>query len=274
MIFRDKRIRRIWYKEDWFYSVVDVVGVLSESADGRKYWNKLSQRLREEGSEMVTICHRLKMRSSDGKKYMTDCVDLKGLFRIIQSIPSRKAEPFKRWLAKVGSERVDEMEDPELAIDRAMKNYLAKGYSEKWINQRIKTIEVRKELTDEWRRVGVGEGQEFAILTNEITLAWSGKSIRDYKDFKNLKKENLRDNMTNLELALNMLAETVTTEISKKEDPDGFSESVDVAVKGGEVAGNARRDIEDKLGESVLSRKNYLEIREKGAQKKKIIRKK
>ena len=274
MIFRDKRIRRIWYKEDWFYSVVDVVGVLSESADGRKYWNKLSQRLREEGSEMVTICHRLKMRSSDGKKYMTDCVDLKGLFRIIQSIPSRKAEPFKRWLAKVGSERVDEMEDPELAIDRAMKNYLAKGYSEKWINQRIKTIEVRKELTDEWRRVAVGEGQEFAILTNEITLAWSGKSIRDYKDFKNLKKENLRDNMTNLELALNMLAETVTTEISKKEDPDGFSESVDVAVKGGEVAGNARRDIEDKLGESVLSRKNYLEIREKGAQKKKIIRKK
>ena len=259
MIFRDKRIRRIWYKEDWFYSVVDVVGVLSESADGRKYWNKLSQRLREEGSEMVTICHRLKMRSSDGKKYMTDCVDLKGLFRIIQSIPSRKAEPFKRWLAKVGSERVDEMEDPELAIDRAMKNYLAKGYSEKWINQRIKTIEVRKELTDEWRRVAVGEGQEFAILTNEIAKATFGVSIDEHKKLEGLKKENLRDHFDDLELIFGMLGERVASEISVNKDVEGFDECSVAAKQGGDVAGNARKEAEMRIGKKIVSKENYLD---------------
>jgi len=271
IVFDNKKIRRVWYEDDWWFSVVDVVGVLTDSVDGRKYWNKLIQRLREEGSEMVTNCHQLKLKSSDGKNYLTDCANKQGLFRIIQSIPSKKAEPFKLWLAQVGSERIDEINDPELSIDRAMKSYLAKGYSEKWINQRLKTIEVRKDLTDEWKRSGVGEGQEFAILTNEITLAWSGKSIREYKDFKNLKKENLRDNMTNLELALNTLAEVTTTEISKKENPEGLDESLDVARSGGEVAGNAREDIEKRLGEEVVSKENVFDLIGKNKSKKFLL---
>ncbi len=261
IVFEDK-IRKIWDAEleEWFYSIVDVVGILSGSLNPRKYWNKLAQRLRDEESQVVTDCHQLKMRASDGKMRETDCADTKGVLRIVQSISSRKAEPFKLWLAKVGSERIDEAVDPELSIDRAMKNYLAKGHSEKWINQRLKTIEIRKELTDEWKRSGVEEGQEFAILTNEITLAWSGKSIRGYKEFKGLKKENLRDNMTNLELALNTLAEATTTEISKKESPKTFDENKGVAKRGGDVAGVARRKVEDELGHNIISSEKSEEI--------------
>lgn len=255
MVFEGNKIRRIWKNDDWFYSVVDVVNVLTDSESPRKYWNKLIQRLREEGSEVVTICHQLKLKSLDGKMRKTDCASKEGIFRIIQSIPSKKAEPFKLWLAKIGSERIDEIDDPELSIDRAMKTYLAKGYSEKWINQRLKTIEIRKELTSEWKLRGVGEGQEFAILTNEITLAWSGKSIREYKNFKGLKRENLRDNMTNLELALNMLAEASTTEISKEKEPETFEENLEVANKGGQAAGKAREYIEKNLGRSIISKK-------------------
>jgi len=262
IVFEDKKIRRIWdeKKGDWFFSVVDVVGVLSGSLNARRYWSDLKIKLNGEGYQLYAKIVQLKMSSGDGKKYMTDCANLKGILRIIQSIPSKKAEPFKLWLAEVGSERVDEMIDPELAIDRAMKNYLAKGYDEKWINQRIKTIEVRKDLTDEWRRCGVEEGQEFAILTNEITLAWSGKSIREYKNLKSLMKENLRDNMTNLELALNTLAEATTVEISKKESPEKFGESLNVARRGGEVSGVARERIEEELGERVVSSKNVRDI--------------
>jgi len=262
VVFGDKRIRRVWddVKEVWFFSVVDVVGILSESSVPKRYWSDLKIKLRQEGSELYDNIVRLKMASSDGKRYLTDCADLKGVFRIIQSIPSKNAEPFKLWLAKVGEERVEESIDPELSIDRAMRNYLSKGYGEKWINQRLKTIEVRKDLTDEWRRVGIEEGKGFAILTNEVTLAWSGKSIREYKDLKNLKKENLRDNMTNLELALNMLAEATTTEISKKESPEKFEESLDVARRGGGVSGVAREKIEKELGDNVVSTKNAEDI--------------
>ena len=259
IMFEGGKIRRVWdsESEDWFYSVVDVIGVLSGSSIPRRYWGDLKIKLLEEGSEVYENIVRLKLKASDDKMRETDCANKEGIFRIIQSIPSKKAEPFKLWLAKVGSDRIDEIDDPEISINRAMKTYLAKGYSEKWINQRLKTIEVRKELTDEWRRSGVEEGQEFAILTNEITLAWSGKSIRDYKDFKGLKRESLRDNMTNLELALNMLAEATTTEISKKENPTGFDESLDIAISGGEVAGNAREDIEERIGEKIISKKNF-----------------
>ena len=262
IIFEGSKIRRVWNEEleEWYFSIVDVVGVLSGSIDPASYWRKLKQRLIEEGNETVTNCHGLKMRAVDGKFRLTDTLTKQGIFRIIQSIPSKKAEPSKLWLAKIGSERIDEIENPELSIDRAMKNYLAKGYSEKWINQRLKTIEVRKELTDEWRKSGVQEGQEFAILTNEMTLAWSGKSIREYKMLKSLKRENLRDNMTNLELALNTLAEATTTEISKKEGPEGFDESLDVTIAGGNIAGNARRDIEKRLSKEVISDKNAEDI--------------
>ena len=276
VVFENKEIRKVWHNDDWFFSVVDVVGVLSESLDSRKYWNKLIQRLREEGNEVVTICHRLKLEASDGKMRETDCTDTKGILRIIQSIPSKKAEPFKIWLAKIGSERIDEESDPELAINRAMQNYLKLGYSEKWINQRLRTIEARKELTDEWKRSGVMEGYEFSILTNEMMRAWSGKSIREYKGLKNLKKENLRDNMTTLELALNyphgftisfefgwgspMLAEATTTEISKSENPEGLDESLDVAREGGKIAGNARKEIEERTGKDVLSSVNSREL--------------
>lgn len=260
IIFGDKRIRRVWHDEDWFYSVVDVVGVLSESFRPRKYWGDLRKKLLLEGFQLSDFIGQLKMLSGDGKMYVTDCANMKGIFRIIQSIPSKRAEPFKIWLAKVGSERIDEMEDPELSIDRAMKNYLAKGYSEKWINQRLKTIEVRRELTDEWKRVGVEEGQEFAVLTNEITLAWSGKSVGEYKNFKSLRKENLRDNMTNLELVLNMLAEVSTKELSENKDPVSFEENIKVARDGGSVARVAREKLEGQLGEEVISSRNSKNI--------------
>jgi hypothetical protein len=237
----------------------------------RNYWKVLKFRLAEEGNESVTNCNQLKMLASDGKYYLTDVGDTEQILRLIQSIPSKKAEPFKLWLAKVGSERIDETHNPELAIDRAMKTYLKKGYSKEWINQRLKTIEVRKELTDEWERVGIQEEQEFAILTDEITKAWSDLSIKDYKKLKSLKKENLRDNMTNLELVLNMLAEVTTKEFSKKENPKEFSESLEVAKRGGNVAGNARREIESVTGESVVSDENFLEVPENLKKKRKKI---
>jgi hypothetical protein len=269
-IFKGKKVRTHWDEENekWFFSVVDVVAILTENdfQTARKYWNKLAERLRAEGNESVTNCHQLKMQASDGKYYLTDCADTEQILRLIQSIPSKKAEPFKLWLARVGRERIDEMHDPELAIDRAMKFYLKKGYSKEWINQRLKTIEVRKELTDEWGRAGVEDEAEFAILTDEITKAWSDLFIRDYK---RLKKENLRDNMTNLELVLNMLAEVSTKEISKKEDPEGFIESLGIVRKGGSIAGNARKEIESITGESVVSEENYLDEPEVIKRKKK-----
>jgi len=257
-IFQGNQIRRLWNdkEEKWYFSVVDVVGVLTDSRNPRKYWNKLAERLRKEGSESVTKCHQLKMKSSDEKYYLTDAADTEVMLRIIQSIPSPNAEPFKLWLAKVGYERLEETADPELAINRALKTYLQKGYSKEWINQRLKSIEIRKELTDEWETRGVKEGLEFAILTNEITEAWAGLTAKQYKKLKGLKKENLRDNMTNLELVLNMLAETATTEISQKRQPKNFPENKKVAQEGGTVAGNARREIESKTGKKVITRKN------------------
>lgn len=257
-LFNGKEVRTEWDEDkgDWYFSVVDVVGVLTDSTDARKYWNKLKQRLKEEGSELVTFCHQLKLQSADGKKYATDVLDTKGVLRLVQSIPSPKAEPFKVWLAQVGSDRVDETADPEKAIDRALKTYLKKGYSRDWINQRLMSIEVRKELTDEWEDSGVSEDKEYAILTDEMTRAWSGKSVKQYKSHKGLKKEGLRDNMTNLELVLNMLAEATTTEISKTEKPVGFDESLRVAREGGSIAGNARREIEGRVGKSVISPAN------------------
>lgn len=254
VLFNQKEIRRLYdeEKELWYFSLVDIVGVLTDSIDPRKYWNKLSQRLKEEGSEVVTNCHQLKLIASDGKKYLTDCADTETILRIIQTIPSPKAEPFKLWLAQVGYERIEETEDPELAFDRAMKTYLKKGYSKEWINQRLKSIEVRKELTDEWQNRGIKEGLEFAILTDEITKAWADRSVKEYKKFKGLKKENLRDNMTNLELVLNMLAEASTSEISKKQKPVGLNQNKIVAKKGGTVAKKARMEIEEQTGESVI----------------------
>ena len=254
VLFNQKEIRRLYdeEKELWYFSLVDIVGVLTDSIDPRKYWNKLSQRLKEEGSEVVTNCHQLKLIASDGKKYLTDCADTETILRIIQTIPSPKAERFKLWLAQVGYERIEETEDPELAFDRAMKTYLKKGYSKEWINQRLKSIEVRKELTDEWQNRGIKEGLEFAILTDEITKAWADRSVKEYKKFKGLKKENLRDNMTNLELVLNMLAEASTSEISKKQKPVGLNQNKIVAKKGGTVAKKARMEIEEQTGESVI----------------------
>lgn len=257
-LFESKRIRTAWNEdeEEWYFSVVDVVEVLTDSADyqtARKYWNKLRQRLSEEGSELVTICHRLKMIAADGKMRETDVLDTKGLLRLIQSIPSPKAEPFKMWLAQVGSERLDEIADPEKAILRGADFYRAKGYTEGWINQRLQTIEMRKELTDEWKSRGIEQEQEYAILTNEMTKAWSGFSVKQYKQFKNLKKENLRDNMTNVELVLNMLAEVTTTAISKSREPETFEESRQIAVEGGSVANDARKNIEARTGKSVIS---------------------
>jgi hypothetical protein len=257
-IFEGNKIRRHWddKKELWYFSVVDVVGVLTDSNSPRKYWNKLAERLRKEGNESVTKCHQLKMKSSDGKYYLTDAADTEVMLRVVQSIPSPKAEPFKLWLAQVGYERLEETADPELAINRALRTYLQKGYSREWINQRLKSIEIRKELTDEWEVRGVKEGLEFAILTNEISKAWAGLTTKEYKNLKKLKKENLRDNMTNLELVLNMLAETATTEISQSKKPEGFVESKVVAKEGGTIAGNARRDIESKTGKSVITAGN------------------
>jgi hypothetical protein len=265
ILFKDKKVRRHWDedKELWYFSIIDVVEILTESPRPRKYWNALKTKLIEEGSELSQRLGQLKLISSDGKKYLTDVADTENLLRLIQSIPSPKAEPFKLWLAKVGYERIEETEDPELAIDRAMETYLKKGYSKEWINQRLKTIEIRKDLTDEWQERGVKRGLDFAILTNEITKAWSDKSVKEYKKFKNLQKQNLRDNMTNLELVLNMLAEASTTEISKKHKPAGLSENKRVAKRGGRVAKTARNELEKDIGESVITNKNskYLQGR-------------
>lgn len=260
VLFNQSTVRR-HYDEDkelWFFSVVDIIRILTESANPNNYWKVLKHRLNKEGSELVTNCNQLKLTASDGKRYLTDVVDTEALLRLIQSIPSPKAEPLKLWLAQVGYERIEETEDPELAFDRAMKTYLQKGYSKEWINQRLKTIEVRKELTDEWKERGVKEGLEFAILTDEITKAWSGQSIKSYKKLKNLKKENLRDHMSNLELVLNMLAEATTTEISKKKKPKSFDQSKKIAKQGGGVANVARKEIEKNIDKSVVSDGNML----------------
>jgi hypothetical protein len=257
-LFQDQRVRVHWdtEKERWYFSIIDVIGVLTESENPRKYWSVLKTRLKKEESEVATICSRLKLLAIDGKMRLTDVADTEQLLRLIQSIPSPKAEPFKVWLAKVGYERIEETEDPELAFDRAMETYLKKGYSKNWINQRLKSIEVRKELTDEWELRGVKKGLEYAILTNEITEAWSGFNIKDYKKLKNLKKENLRDNMTNLELVLNMLAEATTKEISKEKKPKTFTENRVIAKQGGTIAGNTRKEIEEKTGKKVTSSMN------------------
>jgi len=258
ILFNQKQIRRIWdeEKELWYFSIIDIVEILTESPRPRKYWSALKTKLKQEGSELSQKVGQLKLESLDGKKYLTDVADTETLLRLIQSIPSSKAEPFKLWLAKVGYERIEETEDPELAFDRAMKIYLQKGYSREWINQRLKSIEVRKELTDEWQEREMKEGLEYAILTNEITKAWADRSVRDYKKFKRLKKENLRDNMTNLELVLNMLAEVSTTEISKKKKPKGLENNKQVARAGGFAAKKARLEIERQTGESVITAKN------------------
>jgi hypothetical protein len=257
-IFENRQVRSQWNAEHetWYFSVVDVVGVLTDSPNPRKYWSVLKTRLKKEGSELATNCSQLKMLSADGKRYLTDVADTEQLLRLIQSIPSPKAEPFKQWLARVGYERIEETEDPELALDRAMETYLKKGYSRDWVNQRLKSIEVRKELTDEWEDRGIRQGGDFAILTDEITKAWSGLATRDYKQLKSLKKENLRDHMTNMELILNMLAEATTTEISRQKQPQGFEENREIAKQGGTVAGNARKEIEAKSGKPVVTTKN------------------
>jgi len=257
-LFEEKKIRSLWNDEEekWYFSIVDTIGVLTDSPNPNNYWKVLKHRLTKEGSQLVTNCNQLKMQSTDGKFYKTDVADTEQLFRLIQSIPSPKAEPFKLWIAKVARERIDEIEDPEIGIDRLMETYLKKGYSKEWINQRLKSIEVRKELTDEWENRGVKKGQEYAILTDEITKAWSGFSVKQYKNYKELKKENLRDNMTNLELVLNMLAEATTAEISKEKKPKGFEQSKTIAKQGGTIAGNTRKEIEEKSGKSVVSRKS------------------
>lgn len=262
-LYENKEIRSIWdeEKEEWYFSVVDVVGVLTESENPNNYWKVLKKRLKDEGSELVTYCNQLKMKShKDGKMYKTDVADMKGIFRIIQSIPSPKAEPFKLWLAEVGKERIDEIIDPELTIDRALETYLKKGYTREWINQRLQAIQVRKELTDAWDDHGIQKGVEYAILTDEITKAWSGMTTRGYKNLKGLKKENLRDNMTTLEIVLNMLAEATTTELTKTTNPQGLEENRKVAKEGGSVAGNARKEIEQKTGKPVITSKNAVDL--------------
>ena len=260
-IFEDKEIRKEWNEEeqDWYVSIVDVVGVLTDQpthGGARKYWSVMKTRMKKEGNELTTVCSQLKMKSADGKFYNTDVANIKGILRIIQSIPSPKAEPFKMWLAQLGKERIDEVADPELAIDRAFQTYLRKGYSERWINQRIKTMEVRKELTDEWQRSGIEDTKDFATLTDIMTKEWSGKTTREYKDFKGLKKENLRDNMTNMELVLNMLAEVSATDISRETDPLGITESAIVAKQGGTVAKAAREQYEKQSGKKVVTALN------------------
>ncbi len=261
-LFNDAKIRTHWDDENeiWYFSIVDVIGVLTDSPNPRNYWKVLKHRLIKEGSELVTNCNQLKMLASDGKFYSTDVADTEQLFRLIQSVPSPKAEPFKLWLAKMGRERIDEIEDPEIGIDRLMETYLKKGYSKDWINQHLKSIEVRKELTDEWEERGVKQGKEFTILTDELTKACSGKTVKQYKQHKNLKKENLRDNMTNLELVLNMLAEATTKEISKEKKPKTFNNSKTIAKQGGTIAGNTRKEIEAKTGKKIISTKNATTI--------------
>lgn len=257
-VFENKHIRTKWdeEKEEWYFSIVDTIAVLTDSPNPNNYWKVLKHRLKKEGSELVTNCNQLKLLSSDGKMYRTDVADTKQLLRLIQSIPSPKAEPFKMWLAQVGNERLEEIADPEKAILRGAEFYRAKGYTEGWINQRLQTIEMRKELTDEWRNRGVEKENDYAILTNEMTKAWSGLTVKEYKQVKNLKKENLRDNMTNLELVLNLLAEVSTTAISKSREPETFSQNVQVAKEGGSVAKNARTDIEQRIGKSVITSLN------------------
>ena len=254
-LFEERKVRTVWddQEEKWYFSIVDVCGVLTDSKDPTAYWRKLKQRLKEEGNETVTNCHAFKLRAADGKMRQTDVADTEQLFRIIQSIPSPKAEPFKQWMAQVASLRIDQMQDPELSIDQAIIDYERLGYSDAWINQRIKSIEVRKELTDEWKRTGVKEGLEYASLTDLITREWSGFTTKQYKHFKGLKKENLRDNMTNLEIALNILAEASATELSKQRDPKGFNAQTQVAKDGGSVAKAARNQLESKLGHSIIS---------------------
>jgi len=263
-LFNEQHIRTIWDddQEKWYFSIVDVIGALTASPNPRKYWSVLKTRLKSEGSELATNCSQLKMQSTDGKFYKTDVADTQQLFRLIQSIPSPKAEPFKIWLAKVGRERIDEIEDPEIGIDRLMETYLRKGYSTEWINQRLKSIEIRKELTDEWESKGVKKGNEFAILTDDITKGWSGFTIKQYKGYKELKRENLRDYMTNIELVLNMLAEASTTEISKEKNPKTFNENRQVAQKGGSVAKAARKKLEDSTGKKVVTKLNAKQLKQ------------
>ncbi len=262
--YENKGIRSVWdeKKEEWYFSVVDVVGILTESKNARRYWSDLKRKIKDEegGIQLYENIVQLKLESPDGKKYMTDTADLKGIFRIIQSIPSPKAEPFKMWLAEIGKERVDEVIDPELIFDRALETYLKKGYSREWINQRLQAIQVRKELTDAWDAHGVKKGVEYALLTDEITRAWSGMKTREYKNLKGLKKENLRDNMTTLELVLNMLAEATTTTLTNKENPQGLEENMQIAKDGGALAGEARKNIENRLGEPVISSKNAKDL--------------
>ena len=254
-LFEGKRVRIVWdaEQEKYYFSIVDIVQVLTDSADATAYWRKLKQRLKAEGNETVTNCHALKLPAADGKKRLTDMADLQGIFRLIQSVPSKKAEPVKQWLAKLGKQRIDQMIDPELTFQMAVEDYRRQGYSDKWINERMRSIEMRKELTDEWHRAGITEQKDFAILTNVLTQAWSGMTTGEYKRHKGLTKENLRDNMTNVELALNTLAEVTATEISRQRNPKGMAQSRQTAKEGGEVARNARADIESRLGHSVIS---------------------
>jgi hypothetical protein len=263
-LFESQKIRSSWdnEQEKWFFSIVDIIAALTDSNNPQVYWRVLKKRLLAEGNETVTNCNGLKMVAPDGKMRLTDVADTEQLFRLIQSIPSPKAEPFKQWLAKTGYERIEESQDPEKAIDRAMENYLKLGYSTAWINQRLKSIEVRKELTDEWENRGVKKGQEFASLTDIITQAWSGNTVKQYKNLKGLKKENLRDNMTNLELVLNMLAEATTTEISKENNPKTFADNKKIARKGGEIAGNTRKQIEEQTGKKIVSPQNAKVLKE------------
>ena len=267
-LFEEKQVRTVWdaEQEKWYISIVDVIAILTESPNARKYWSVLKTRLKKEGSQLTTNCSQLKMQSSDGKIYKTDVADTEQLFRLIQSIPSPKAEPFKLWLAQIANERINELQDPELTIDRALQQYMNLGYSENWINQRLKSIEIRKELTDEWKRVGLKAGQQFAILTDIITKAWSGNTTKEYKTLKGLKKENLRDNMTNTELILNMLAEASTKDISTAVNPKNLKESKKIAKHGGTIAGNARKELEAKTGKKVvtdLNAKTFLENKNK-----------
>ena len=261
-LFEQKKVRTVWDEEQekWYFAIVDVVAVLTESADPQSYWRKLKQRLKEEGNQTVTDCHAFKLQAADGKMRLTDVADTEQLFRLIQSIPSPKAEPFKIWMSQVASTRLEQLQDPELSIEQAMLDYKRLGYSDSWINQRLKSIEIRKELTDEWNRTGVEEAYQYATLTDIITKEWSGFKTKEYKQFKGLKKESLRDNMTNVELALNILAEASTTEISKEKDPSGFEENKVVAKEGGEVAKIAREQLESKIGKSVISSKNAKDI--------------
>ena len=262
-IFEGSQIRSVWdnEREEWYFSVVDVIGSLTESNNPRDYWYRVKKRMsEEERSELSTFCRQLKLKSTDGKSYKTDVADMQGIFRIIQSVPSPKAEPFKMWLAEVGKERIDEIIDPELTIDRALESYARKGYSREWINQRLQAIQVRKELTDTWQDHGVKAGNEYAILTNEISKAWSGMTTREYKDFKGLKKENLRDNMSTTEIILNMLAETATKDIAEATNPQGLEENKKAAQDGGSIAGDARKSIEARTGKPVITSKNAIDL--------------